>query len=503
MNVLIDTNIFISREDYKEVPPSLSSLLELFEKNSVKIHVHPLSKDDIKRDPDLERMQISLSKMASYPELLSPPVSQNDSDFIRIVGAPKNMRDIVDHDLLYAVYKDAVNFLVTNDKGILDKAQKVGLPDRVLNVEEGLDFFRRQFVKYSLGPTPAIKRVPVYNLNLSDPIFDGLKKEYQGFENWWKKICREGRMAWVFEWKENNLGGILILNEENEPIDSIPPIQKRRRLKICTFKVMYQGQKLGELFLKLAIQHAIDNNLDEIYLTHYSKPEDELVALVEQYGFFKIAQKNNGEDIYFKSFDQVIPKEEVETIPPVELNKKHYPAFYDGIRVKKHIVPIRPEYHDRLFLEYRSRIPSLFEQAGNLIIEGNTIKKAYICHTMSKKIRPGDVLLFYRSWDNRELTSVCTVEDIFPKIGKYEEIIKIVGKRSVYTKDDLSDILNRGPATVIIFFLHFELNRYINLHNLQQAGVVRRAPQSVMEISNERYQQILKIGGLDERFTFH
>ena len=62
-------------------------------------------------------------------------------------------------------------------------------------------------------------------------------------------------MAWVFEWKEKNLGGILVLNQENEPIDSIPPIPKRRRLKICTFKVTYQGQKLGELFLKLAIQH--------------------------------------------------------------------------------------------------------------------------------------------------------------------------------------------------------------------------------------------------------
>jgi hypothetical protein len=122
---------------------------------------------------------------------------------------------------------------------------------------------------------------------------------------------------------------------------------------------------------------------------------------------------------------------------------------------------------------------------------------------MSRKIRPGDVLLFYRSWDNKELTSVCTVKDIFHKIEKYEEIIKIVGKRSVYTKNDLFYILNQGPATVIIFFLHFELKRYINLHNLQEVGVVRRAPQSVMEISDGGYRQILKMGGLDERFTFH
>jgi predicted nucleic acid-binding protein len=502
MNVLIDTNIFISREDYKEVPSSLSSLLELFEKHLVKVYIHPLSKEDVKRDRDLQRMRISLSKMASYPELVAPPFGGADFGFINIVGVSKNTREAIDNELLYAVHKDAVNFLITNDKEILNKAQKVGLADRVLSIEEGLDFFGRQFVKYFSAPTPAIKQVPVYALDFSAPIFDGLKEEYPFFENWWKKISREGRMAWVFQWNEKNLGGILILNEENEPIDSIPPIAKRRRLKICTFKVTYQGQKLGELFLRLAIRHAIDNNLNEIYLTHYTKPEDELVNLLQQYGFSKIAHKNNGEDVYFKSFNQIIVKDEIENNPPVELNKKHYPAFYDGLRVKKHIIPIRPEYHDRLFLEYRSRIPSLFEQAGNLIIEGNTIKKAYICHSKTKKLKPGDILLFYRSKD-KELTSVCTAEKIFQEIEEYEEVIKLVGKRTVYSKDDLLEILVQGPATIIIFLLHFELKRYISLRNLQEAGIVRRAPQSVMEISNERYQQILRIGGLDERFTFH
>jgi predicted nucleic acid-binding protein len=502
MNVLIDTNIFISREDYKQVPPSLSSLLELFEKNSVKIYVHPLSKEDIKRDPNLERMQISLSKMASYPELLTPPVSRDDSDYIRIVGDPKNMRDIVDNDLLYAVYKDAVNFLITNDKEILNKGQKVGLADRVLNVEEGLEFFSRQFVKYFSAPTPAIKRVPVYNLDLSDSIFTELKKDYPDFENWWKKISREGRNAWVFETDNKKLGGILVLNEENEPIDSTPPIPKRKRLKICTFNVTHRGQKLGELFLKVAIRHALENTLNEIYLTHYAKPDDELINLLEQYGFCKLAKKIDGEDIYFKIFDKPISKEEIESITPVEFNKRHYPAFYDGHRVRKHIIPIRPQYHDRLFIEYRHRAPSIFEGAGELITEGNTIKKAYICHTKSKKLNSGDILLFYRSVDNRELTSICTAENVFQNIKRYEDVIRIVGKRTVYSKNNLLEILDQGPAVIIIFLLHFELKRYISLCNLQKTGIVRKAPQSVMEISDERYQQILKMGGLDERFTF-
>jgi predicted nucleic acid-binding protein len=503
MNVLIDTNIFISREDYKEVPLSLSSLLELFEKNLVKIYIHPLSKEDVRRDSDLKRMQISLSKIAPYPELVSPSISRDDNDFINAVGIPRNKREVVDNELLYAVYKDAVNFLITNDKEILSKSQRIGLADRVLSVEEGLEFFARQFVRYPPTPTPAIKQVPVYNLDLSDPIFDGLKKEYPDFNKWWKKICTEGRMAWVFERVDKKLGGILILNQENEPIDSIPPMPKAKRLKICTFNVTHRGRKLGELFLKVAIRHALENNLNETYLTHYTKPNDQLINLIEEYGFIKLARKNSGEDVYFKIFDTAIPKEEIQSNTPVDLNKKYYPAFYDGQQVRRHIVPIRPLYHDRLFIEYRRRIPSIFEGAGELITEGNTIKKAYICRTKSKKLNPGDILFFYRSIDRRELTSICTTENVFRNVKKYEDVIKLVGNRTVYSKDDLLEILSQGPATIIIFLLHFDLKQYISLNNLQRARVVRRAPQSVMEISDEGYRQILKMGGLDERFTFH
>ena len=277
---------------------------------------------------------------------------------------------------------------------------------------------------------------------------------------------------------------------------------RKRKDLICTFNVTHRGRKLGELFLKVAIRHAIENNLNAIYLTHYTKPDDQLVLLLEEYGFINSAKKTNDEDVYSKMLGKSIPKEEIENVPPLDFNKKYYPAFYDGHRVRKHIIPIRPLYHDRLFIEYRHRIPSIFEGAGELITEGNTIKKAYICHTKSKKLNSGDILFFYRSIDRKELTSICTTEKVFQNVRKYEDVIKLVGSRTVYSKDDLLEILSQGPATIIIFLLHFDLKRYISLNNLQRAGVVRRAPQSVMEISDEGYRQILKMGGFDERFTF-
>jgi predicted nucleic acid-binding protein len=500
MNVLIDTNIFISREDYKQVPPILSSLLRLFEENFVKILVHPMSKEDIKRDLDVARKEISLSKISAYPELTSPPVSNEDAHFIGIVGSPRTDREMVDNELLYAIYKDASDFLITSDTEILRKAEKTGIGDRVFNVEEALEFFKTQFVRHVHAPTPAIRLVPVYNLSLSDPIFDSLKADYPEFEIWWHKISREGRMVWISQKPDNSLGALLILKEENEPIDSMPPLGKRRRLKISTLIVKRMGQKIGELFLKLAINHAIENNINEIYLTHYVKPNDELVSLVDQYGFIKVARKDNGEDVFSKILKPTVPRKELEDLPPMELNRRYYPSFYDGPRVRKHIIPIRPEYHDRLFIEYRYRTPGLMEAAGELIVEGNTIKKAYICHARSKKLGEGDVLVFYRSRD-QVLTSVCSLDKIFRDVSSYEEVIKLVGKRTVYSKDELINLVTHGPVMIILFLLHFELKNYITLPKLQKARIMLRAPQSVVEISDEKYRQILNIGGLDERFT--
>lgn len=502
MNVLIDTNIFIYREDHQVVPSSLSSLLRLFEENSVRILVHPMSKEDLRRDSDAARKEISSSKLSVYPELAAPPVSQGDLGFIAIVGAPRTNREIVDNELLYAVYKDAVDFLVTSDKEILRKAEKTSLADRIFNIEEGLEFFRTQFVRYTSTPTPAIRLVSVYNLSLSDPIFESLKADYPEFETWWKKISREGRKAWISQKPDKSLGALLILKEENEPIDSIPPLEKRRRVKISTLIVKHMGQKLGELFLKLAINHSVENDINDIYLTHYVKPNDELVSLLEQYGFVNVARKTNGEDVFAKRLRPVVPSEELESYSPMEINRRHYPSFYDGLRVRKHVIPIRPEYHDRLFIEYRYRTPGLMEAAGELIVEGNTIKKAYICHAKSKKLEQGDVLLFYRSQD-QVFTSVCTLDKVFRGVDSYDRVIKLVGKRTVYSKDELINLINHGPVMIILFLLHFDLKQYINLSKLQKTHIMLRAPQSVTEVTDEKYRQIIKEGGLDERFTLH
>jgi len=495
MRILIDTNIFIYRENYHVIPSNLQSLLKTLNDLIVQILVHPLSVHEIEKDRNHERRKISLSKIKTYPLLDNPPSFKNNQQFLTFVGQTNNAHERVDNNLLYCVYKNAVDFLLTEDRAIHRKSERVGISDRVFDIDEALEYFKRQLSVEKVPKPPALKYVPVHNLDLNDPIFTSLKVEYPEFIDWWGKISREGRKAWVY-FKGDRLGAILIYKIEDEAIASNPPLPKKRRLKISTFKVTYTGYKIGELFIKISITFAITNNIDELYLTHFTKPEDSLVVLVENFGFYKVAEKN-GEDIFIK---KIVPDE--KTKDPIEIYRKFYPSFYDGKRIKKFIIPIRPEYHNKLFTDYQPRQPTLFEFGGELIIEGNTIKKAYLSHSRIRKMSEGDILLFYRSVDERRITSLGVIEKVYHNIKSPDEIIRYVGKRSVYNKKETEEIA-KNPTKVILFKQHFHFRNPLALDYLRTNDILTGAPQSIVRISHEKYLLIKQGGGIDERFTIN
>ena len=120
--LLFDTNIFISREDNRVVPGDLQALLRTLNNLNVQVVLHPLSVEDVGRDRDSERRAINLSKIDVYASLDSPPSIAGDTPFLSVVGIPHRHNDVVDNELLYAVYRNAVHLMVTEDAGIKRKA---------------------------------------------------------------------------------------------------------------------------------------------------------------------------------------------------------------------------------------------------------------------------------------------------------------------------------------------------------------------------------------------
>ena len=244
----------------------------------------------------------------------------------------------------------------------------------------------------------------------------------------------------------------------------------------------------------MAVEYAINNSIDEIYLTHFTKENEYLFELLAEFGFQIVAKKADGEDIYQKN---LVPVKSVNA--PIDISRIYYPSFYDGENVRKFVIPIQPEYHRRLFIDDLPEQLSL-NGMNEMIVEKNTIKKAYLSYSRIKGLHEGDVILFYRSVDIQGITTIGIVERVYANTKDENEIIRFVGKRSVYTASEISEMAQK-PTKVIIFRFHFLLNP-ISLDILKEEGILRSAPQSIQEISHEKYVILKKIGGIDERFTF-
>lgn len=499
MRVLLDTNIFIHRENDQIISHDLQQLLFVLNKLKTELLIHPLSLEEIRRDQDTRRQAVMLSKVGAYPLLEMPPAPEEDPKFFNIIEHKDEVHDLVDNHILCAVHRDAVDFLVTEDRDIHKKAVKLGIDNRVLLIAEALTVFRGHLQKDSIIVPPALERKPVYNLDLSEPFFDSLKEDYSEFDDWFKKMKREGRNCLVNYKEDGTIGALLVYKLEDEPIDAIPKITRKKRIKLSTFKVAQFGYKIGELFIKLSIDIAISNGVSEVYLTHFIRPDDRLVELITEYGFRHVGRNSRGEAIYIK---ELFPDPtESKGLSAFDTTKLYYPSYYDGPAVKKFVVPIRPQYHSRLFTNYKDRQIELAESAGYFIVEGNTIRKAYICNSRIKRIAQGDLILFYVS-QRRQLISVGVVEAVFGGLQNYRDIIKLVGKRTVYSVNEIQSIA-RKPSLVILFWQYWHLPQPLSYLRLKGMGILKGPPLSIMQISEKDYSLIKEAGDIDERFTIN
>ena len=122
MRILIDTNIFIYREADQVLSENQQILNKtLHEIGAIQI-IHPSSVKEIEKNPDPGKKMIMLSKIRAYPQLESPPDPLQDSGFCAQIAPKPGTNDEIDNALLYCVCRDAVDYLITEDRKIIAKA---------------------------------------------------------------------------------------------------------------------------------------------------------------------------------------------------------------------------------------------------------------------------------------------------------------------------------------------------------------------------------------------
>jgi hypothetical protein len=103
----------------------------------------------------------------------------------------------------------------------------------------------------------------------------------------------------------------------------------------------------------------------------------------------------------------------------------------------------------------------------------------------------GDIILFYRTGDEQRITTLAVVEDYFISQDT-DYIASRVAKRTVYSFDNIAKMTIK-PTKVLIFrqVTHFT-NRYITFKWMYSQKIVHGNIQSITQISDEAFYQIME-----------
>jgi len=487
MNILIDTNILIPLEDTaRELDPSLAQMCRLADANSHALFIHPAQREDIERDRDESRKKIVLSRVEQYQVIPAPP-QLSDAELQEYGWKQERDNDRIDNLLLHALCRGAAHLLVTNDKGIHRKARQAQVQEQVHYLEQFLVFLESQVGKQAPPPFGIQDRY-LHEFRVHQPFFNSLREGYEGFNDWYLRSAQTQRKAWCIS-DNDKVQAICIYKKEQKPriVDGGSPLDSDA-LKLCTFKIGHavRGRKLGERLLFTAFKYAVEQDIPYVYLHTFGKEQAMLVSLCEDFGFQFAGKYKGRDDVYLKKMYP--PKRSGAEVNPLDYAVEYYPHYIDGPEVDKYIIPIMPQYHNELFADISDNARGLFADDPRMYgPQANTIKKAYLSHANTKSVRPGSLLLFFRTHDRRSIECIGVVEQTY-RGRDIDKVLPLVSKRTVYSRREIEEQLKR--ETLIILFRLLRIFPPIKHFVMERVGI--KSPiQSMRKISHEQYEKCI------------
>ena len=501
MRVLLDTNIMIHREASRVVNDEIGVLFNWFDRLHYEKCIHPLSVAELEKHGDSNVVQTFQAKIKNYT-LLKTEAPKLD-EIVRIREKyDKDDNDSIDTSLLKEVFSNRVGLLLTEDRKMHTKAIELGISDHVFTIDAFLEKVTAENPTLFDYKVLSVRKEFFGNININDVFFDSFKEDYQDFGDWFNKKADE--VAYVCQSETGNILAFLYIKKEepSENYSDIKPILKpKNRLKIGTFKVVSNGFKLGERFLKIIFDNALSYDVDEIYVTlfHEREEHDRLIWLLEDWGFkyhgIKTTPTGN-EEVYIKDY---------RANPNVSNPKLTYPFISKNRRY--FITPIWPDYHTELLPD-----SILNNESPNDFIENephrNAIQKVYISRSIYRDLEPGDIIVFYRTggYYKGVLSTIGIVESVITNIKHEDEFVRLCRKRSVFDDKELINWWNYKPRMrpfVVNFLCLYSLPKRPNLKTLLDNGIVRdinSVPRGFEELSKQQFDTILKVSEANESF---
>ena len=498
MKILLDTNIIIHREAPTAVDEDIGVLFRWIDNLHYAKYIHSVTAEELKKHEDQKVRKSFEAKLASY-NILKTVAPMPDE--VRRISAKldKNQRDRNDTLIINELYSGRVDALITEDKKLVQKASLLGISDLVYTIDAFLEKVTTENPTLTDYKVLSVRKEYFGNLDISDGFFTSFKEDYPDYAKWFNKKANEEVYVCLAGGKPLALLYLKVEGKDEDYSDIDPPLPRKQRLKIGSFKVALNGFRLGERLLKIVFDNALRFKVEEIYVTTFNKriEQERLINLFEEYGFHFHGYKSGPggkELVYIRPFTRIANRANP---------KLTYPFFSMAARIL--IVPIYPEYHTELFPDSILRTESPMNFVENEP-HRNAISKVYISRSIDRNLNPGDVIVFYRTggYYKSVVTTIGVVERVIARVSNEEDFIRLCRKRSVFPDEELSKHWKRNPSNLpfIVNFLYvYSFPKPINMKRLIEISVipsVEDAPRGFTPISVKNLRDILRECNVDE-----
>lgn len=154
---------------------------------------------------------------------------------------------------------------------------------------------QKEVIAIKLNKEIIINNSNINNISFNDEIFNPLRKNYDNFDFWFKKI-RNDNIDIYYTNNNSKITSIMILKLNEK--DSQQLFEQGKILKIRTFLVNDKKKGIGRIYLNIVDNLAIKEDVDYIYLT-IKIYNNELINFMEKNGYKKYNQYND-EFVYYK-----------------------------------------------------------------------------------------------------------------------------------------------------------------------------------------------------------
>ena len=417
----------------------------------------------------------------------------------------KKTNDLIDTAILNELYCERVDLLITEDRGIHRKAKTLSCSEKVFTIDSFLEKVNAENPSLVDYEVLSVKKLHFGEIDVRDEFFESFREDYPGFDKWFNK--KSDDLAYICSLADKIVAFLYLKQEDKDEnySDITPPLGKAKRLKIGTFKVIQNGFKIGERFLKIIFDNALRFSATEIYVTIFDKTleQQRLINLLKDWGFVfhgKKQSETGEENVLVRDF---YPR--VDTENP----KITYPYIDRDAAI--FLCPIYPAYHTELLpdsiLKTESPLDFIEHEPHR-----NAISKVYISRSIERNLKPGDIIVFYRTTEKNKayyesvVSTIAVVETIVKNISDDDKFIGLCRKRSVFDDEALLTYWNYNPDSrpfIVNFLSVYSLPKRPNLKTLIDLGVISNvysAPRGFLRISKEKFDLILKASISDERF---